>query len=52
MIIKCICRSDKHGNTKGVEYQEQKYGYGNRVFNKTKELKTYRCTICGFTKAK
>lgn len=36
MIGKCTC---KH------EYQDQKHGKGNRVFNKTMK-NDYRCTIC------
>ena len=39
-IIKCTCKND---------YQDSKYGQGNRVCNATKEPdKTgYRCTVCG-----
>lgn len=39
MIKKCTC---KH------EFQDEKYGKGYRVHNKTanKETSTYRCTVC------
>ena len=42
-IIKCTCKHD---------YQDEKYGKGNRVHNstsKTETLKEYRCTVCGNT---
>jgi hypothetical protein len=39
MIKKCNCNH---------KYQDEKYGKGNRVMNKTtKQPVTYRCTICG-----
>lgn len=41
MISHCDC---KH------EYQDLKYGRGNRVFNSTKEPDRYVCTVC--TKSK
>ena len=37
MIGKCYCRN---------EYQDKKYGQGNRVMNRTKNGKV-RCTVCG-----
>jgi hypothetical protein len=42
MIKKCTC---KH------EYQDKKYGKGNRIFNPTSKKKGadsiyYRCTVC------
>ena len=40
MIIKCACES---------EFQDSKYGKGNRVHNETMKG-AYRCTICGQTK--
>ncbi len=39
-IIKCKCKHD---------YQDEKYGKGNRVHNPT--VKGYRCTVCGDEKA-
>jgi len=36
MILSCTCKS---------EYQDSKYGKGNRVYNRTKN--GARCTICG-----
>jgi hypothetical protein len=36
MIRRCFCKS---------EYQDRKYGSGNRVFNKSKL--GWRCTSCG-----
>jgi len=36
-ILPCTCQS---------EYQDQRYGKGNRVHNPRKE-KTYACTVCG-----
>lgn len=38
MIKKCNCKS---------EYQDEKYGKGNRVHNKMIGDKGYRCTVCG-----
>lgn len=39
-VIKCNCKN---------EYQDKKYGHGNRVHNSTADvLKSgYRCTVCG-----
>ena len=37
MIMKCSC---KH------KQQDKLHGKGNRVFNKTMKLNTYRCTVC------
>lgn len=37
MIIRCDCESN---------FQDQKYGKGNRVFNPTMKPNIYRCTIC------
>ncbi len=48
-IYKCTC---KH------EYQDEKYGKGNRVFNfavKAKEIggsEGWRCTVCGNVRPK
>jgi len=46
MIKKCTC---KH------EYQDKKYGNGNRVHNalarKSGQPQEYRCTVCGAVKA-
>ncbi len=46
-ILKCSC---KH------EYQDKKYGKGNRVHNalasKSGRLQEYRCTVCGDVKTK
>lgn len=39
-IIKCNCKHD---------YQDEKYGKGNRVHNSTarsNDHKEYRCTVC------
>ena len=40
-IVKCACKND---------YQDSKYGKGNRVANKTTSSKgttpTFRCTVC------
>ena len=44
MIKKCDCKS---------EYQNKRYGKGNRVFNelgKKSGQKEYRCTVCGKVK--
>jgi len=45
MIVRCKC---KH------EYQDKKYGKGNRVHNecssRIKGQKIVRCTVCGNTK--
>jgi len=51
MIKHCECTHYK-GNTKAAEYQNRKYGHGNRVHNKCDKQKPpiYRCTICGKTK--
>jgi hypothetical protein len=37
MIAKCICNH---------EYQDQRYGKGNRVHNQTNKLTKIRCTVC------
>lgn len=39
-LIRCSC---KH------EYQDQKYGKGRRIANRTvkNDGKTFRCTVCG-----
>lgn len=40
-IMKCVCHS---------EYQDNRYGPGNRVCNqsgKKDKLNTFRCTVCG-----
>lgn len=37
MIKKCVCKS---------EYQDRRYGFGNRVANQGKDG-GYRCTVCG-----
>ena len=38
MIVKCKCTH---------EYQDKKYGTGNRIANKTdKGSDVYRCTVC------
>jgi len=52
MILPCICKANKTGNTAGATFQDEQYGKGNRVFNRLgKEKKTqYRCTICGTVK--
>ena len=46
MIKKCGCTGDKAGNTAGANFQDQKYGKGNRIVNETNS--GYRCTVCGF----
>lgn len=41
MIKKCRCKS---------EYQDKKYGQGNRVHNECKVINSttpHRCTVCG-----
>ena len=38
MIAKCVCNH---------EYQNQRYGKGNRVHNQTKKATEIRCTVCG-----
>jgi len=39
MILACTCKN---------EYQDQKYGNGNRYCNPCKKQeKLYRCTVCG-----
>ena len=54
MIKKCTCRESRNGNTKAVEYQDRRYGWGNRVFNACakSDPQSYRCTICGTTSTK
>jgi len=50
MIMRCTCKSDSRGNTAGAEFQDLKYGRGNRVFNiggAAKEKPKYTCTVCG-----
>jgi hypothetical protein len=34
-----------HTRTRGAEFQDARYGKGNRVFNAGKDKK-WRCTIC------
>ena len=46
MIKKCGCTEDKGGNKAGANFQDKKYGKGNRVANETNN--GYRCTVCGF----
>jgi len=29
------------------EFQDQRYGHGNRVMNKCKVAGVWRCTVCG-----
>lgn len=41
-IIKCTCKS---------EYQDKKYGAGNRVSNEVNKTPgQFRCTVCGSIK--
>lgn len=38
-VIACGCKN---------EYQDERYGNGNRIANKTgATVETYRCTVCG-----
>ena len=32
------------------KYQDERYGKGRRLFNKTAKEGVYRCTVCGDTK--
>jgi len=48
MILKCTCKND---------YQDAKYGIGNRVMNpagkdSARRSVKYRCTVCGKEKDK
>ncbi len=48
MILKCTNCGGQQGS--GPEYQNDTYGWGNRVHNRTgKDSKpaVYRCTVCG-----
>lgn len=47
MIKYCGCTSS-FGRVNGCEYQNERYGYGNRVHNKGANGK-YCCTVCGKT---
>jgi hypothetical protein len=42
VVKKCTCTSEK---SKAAEYQDKKYGKGNRVMNPL-DGKGFRCTIC------
>lgn len=42
VIKKCECIN---------EYQDKKYGYGNRVFNINPKTGTGHCTVCGKQKS-
>ncbi len=49
MILKCLCESDKFGNTNAAQYQNRKYGHGKRIHNETRgigKIVGYRCTVC------
>jgi hypothetical protein len=46
MILKCNCGDHRSA---GAAYQNQKYGFGRRVFNLTKTGGA-RCTVCLWTK--
>ena len=46
MIKKCNCKADDKGNTNGAQYQDKRYGKGQRVCNLDKD-KNPRCTVCG-----
>ena len=37
MIAKCTCEN---------EYQDKKYGKGNRIHNQTGKLTEIRCSVC------
>lgn len=36
-----------YSRTRGVEYQEEKFGKGNRLHNVDRAKKTKTCTVCG-----
>lgn len=40
MILTCDCNHD---------FQDKRYGYKRRVFNRCKETNKFRCTVCGKT---
>jgi hypothetical protein len=49
MILSCFrCKNDKG---RGAQYQNEQYGYGMRVHNRTQSRQggkfLYRCTVCG-----
>lgn len=45
MIKKCSCEKLPDGRNAAAEFQDQKYGKGNRVHNPTIK-KGPRCTVC------
>lgn len=42
MILHCGCQMGR-----GAIYQDDLYGVGRRVHNKTTKENSYRCTLCG-----
>lgn len=49
--MKCQCTANKHGETCGAEFQDQKYGRGNRVHTEHTSKGGHTCTVCGIHKA-
>lgn len=47
MIAPHNCTQNSQGKTNGAEYQDKKYGKGNRVWTEDKEGKQKHCTVCG-----
>ncbi len=46
IILKCSCDSYL-GNKSAANFQDTKYGHGNRVHNRLAGTDTkYRCTVC------
>ena len=48
VIIKCGCKSDRRGVTKGAEFQDRTYGSGNRLASTGAKIVS-RCSVCGNT---
>ncbi|HEY4714818.1 MAG TPA: hypothetical protein VIH30_11340 [Aquirhabdus sp.] len=51
MKIKCNCKNDGRGNSKGAEFQNATYGDGVRIATQKLTVQgrapEYRCTVCG-----
>ena len=48
-VIRCDCKADKRGNKQAAQYQDRKYGEGNRVHTVGLKDKA-TCTVCGSSK--
>lgn len=45
VVKSCGCKANGEGNAAGAEFQDERYGTGNRVHNRT--AKGLCCTVCG-----